>query len=178
MSDDDSHSKPRPIPHVRLYVLAGALCVASGAFLVIAFAWPDVPAMPNMAAAAAVLATLVIIGTASMKRYEIYDAARRDETARILAAMEKHHAEQLRAMGRLAYDFRRVVAFAEQGIGISHDVSEAIEGVDKRLDGVQKALREEFEERLAATVIEAIRAASRMNGATVVPIQGRHNIDR
>lgn len=90
MSDDDSQTaRPRPIPHVRLYVLAGALCAVSAFAIAVIIFNPTAPGMPSAAAACAVMATMIIVGAASMKRHERCDEVTSARLDRIEQAQER-----------------------------------------------------------------------------------------
>jgi hypothetical protein len=152
---DDTHSRPEPIPHVRLYVGAGVLFALAAGALVFAILEPHVPGIPAIGAATAIIGAGLVIGTASMKRYERYDTDRRAEAAQVLKAIQDHeasrHAEADEldgAMGTLAYDMRRIIAFVERGVGMAHDLSERLEGMEKRIDALavqQEALAKALE---------------------------------
>lgn len=126
MSDTDNQSRPRPIPHVRLYVGAGALFAMSAFAIAVIIFDSAVTGMPSAAAACAVMATLIIVGAASMKRHERCDERTSAQLDRIEDAQERM-AQRLESIAVDAKD-RAEASFASGYLEGVHAHRRAVNG--------------------------------------------------
>lgn len=122
---DPSHTVPASMPAyaVRSFSWTAAVVVAAAVCLVLG--WHEDQAWARMSAVTLVVVAAMTLGVTVL-------CLRQDAALRSIREVIENQAV-------LAYDMRRIVAYAERTLGASHDISEAIEVVRKHVDELPPA---------------------------------------
>lgn len=157
---DDENPGPRPIPHFQLYTMAVALLIVATACQAIALAEPSLRMLQSPSVILGTSGVVLVAATTLGRRQEMQAHARHREAQ---IAQQRQDAV-IDALGVLAYDLQRLIAHAEKQMGVSHDLSTALDEVGKWVQAMDGDLRQ----ARSQGYVEGVRERLSGEGGSVV----------